>query len=56
MTITGFMWECMKCGYIRYGDKPPKECPECGALKDEFIKLPEEIVAEREKTEWEKQR
>ncbi len=29
-------WECMECGYVHEGARPPKRCPECGASSDEF--------------------
>ncbi|HQJ50935.1 MAG TPA: hypothetical protein PKW05_04055 [Anaerolineae bacterium] len=24
-------WECMECGYLHEGGKPPRRCPDCGA-------------------------
>ena len=47
MAHAGFMWECA-CGHIEYGEEEPEECPKCGKV-DNFIKMPEEIVEEREK-------
>lgn len=47
MSIAGFMWEC-SCGNMAYGETPPEECSKCNKI-DSFIKLPEEIVKEREK-------
>ncbi|HEM60869.1 MAG TPA: hypothetical protein ENO24_01120 [Chloroflexi bacterium] len=29
-------WECMECGYIRVGDRPPAVCPDCGASGEDF--------------------
>ncbi len=29
-------WECMECGYVHEGARPPKRCPECGAASEEF--------------------
>jgi rubrerythrin len=29
-------WECMECGHIRVGDRPPAVCPDCGASGDDF--------------------
>ncbi len=46
MSIAGFMWEC-SCGNIVYGETPPEECDKCNKI-DNFIKLPEEIIKERE--------
>ena len=46
-TYTGFAWEC-SCGHLVYSEFEPEECLKCGAL-DSFIKLPEELLAEREK-------
>lgn len=25
-------WECMDCGYIYKGTKPPHRCPDCGSV------------------------
>jgi rubrerythrin len=33
-------WMCKICGYIHEGEKPPEECPMCGAPKPEFKKVP----------------
>ena len=46
MSIAGFMWEC-SCGNTVYGETPPEECDKCNKI-DSFIKLPEEIIKERE--------
>ena len=43
----GFMWQC-SCGHVEYSDENPEECNQCGQM-DSFVKLPEEIVEEREK-------
>ncbi len=29
-------WKCLICGYIHFGEEPPKECPVCGAPQDDF--------------------
>jgi rubrerythrin len=29
-------WECMECGHIRVGDRPPSVCPDCGASGEDF--------------------
>jgi len=29
-------WECMECGFVHEGARPPKRCPECGAPSEEF--------------------
>lgn len=29
-------WECMECGHIRVGRKPPEICPDCGASREDF--------------------
>ncbi|MEA3329776.1 MAG: hypothetical protein U9Q06_03450 [Nanoarchaeota archaeon] len=47
MAKTGFMFEC-SCGEVVYGEEAPEECPKCDSV-GEFVKLPEEIVEEREK-------
>lgn len=51
MSIAGKVFECKKCGKIEYGEYCSAEC-ECGC--DEFIELPEEIIEEREREEFEK--
>lgn len=30
------VWVCVVCGYVHRGDKPPAECPVCGASSDAF--------------------
>lgn len=25
-------WECMECGFLHEGGKPPHRCPDCGAV------------------------
>ncbi len=47
MRKTGFIWECA-CGHQEYGEEAPEECNKCHQL-DNFLKLPEEIIEEREK-------
>ena len=29
-------WECLECGHIRVGDKPPSVCPDCGGDGEDF--------------------
>jgi hypothetical protein len=42
------MWEC-ECGNIEYGeDTPPEECKKCFKLNS-FVKIPDEIAAERKR-------
>lgn len=36
------MWKCSVCGYIHDGDQPPEKCPNCGAPREKFEKLPED--------------
>jgi hypothetical protein len=47
MAQVGFMWECA-CGHTEYNEEEPEECSQCGAVSN-FIKMPEEIVEERER-------
>lgn len=37
-------WKCTICGYIFDGDTPPEKCPNCGASKEKFEKLPDEKI------------
>ena len=46
MAPDGFLWEC-ECGHVEYGKNPPAECGECLSI-DSFMKVPDELVAERE--------
>lgn len=50
-------WECMECGYVHEGSRPPKRCPECGASSDEFelyeYEEDEEFDEEWEDDDWE---
>jgi len=36
-------YKCKVCLYIHNGDNPPDICPKCGAPKEQFEKLPENI-------------
>lgn len=36
------MWKCSVCGYIQDGDQLPERCPNCGAPREKFEKLPED--------------
>lgn len=47
MTPAGFMWEC-SCGFTDYSEEEIDECSQCGKVNS-FIKMPEEIVEERER-------
>ena len=33
-------WMCTICGYIHEGERPPEECPMCGAPASEFKPVP----------------
>lgn len=39
-------WICPMCGYIHYGDKPPDECPVCGAEGELFEPYFETVPAQ----------
>jgi rubredoxin/uncharacterized membrane protein len=36
-------WKCTVCGYIHEGPEPPEECPMCGASRDKFEELVEDV-------------
>ncbi len=40
--MVNLMWRCLACGYIHDGDSPPERCPNCGAPKERFERLPED--------------
>lgn len=45
----GVSYECKKCGYIHEGELPEFFiCPECGASKEEFVKVGEEQKPQEE--------
>jgi len=33
-------WRCTVCGFIYDGDAPPEKCPNCGAPREKFERLP----------------
>lgn len=35
-------WRCSVCGYIHDGDQPPEKCPNCGAPREKFERLPDD--------------
>ena len=46
-------WECMECGYVHEGLRPPKRCPECGADAEEFELYEYEGEELEDEDEWE---
>jgi len=36
------LWRCGVCGYIHDGAQPPERCPNCGAPKEKFERLPDD--------------
>ncbi len=36
-------FKCKVCFYIHSGDNPPEICPKCGAPKEQFEKIPDNI-------------
>lgn len=42
-------WKCNNCGLVVSGEKPPKNCPRCGAVSEEFDAMP--IVASSERAQ-----
>ncbi len=49
-------WRCVVCGYEHMGNESPETCPECGALKSKFGKVPEGKIllnkSQNPKMEW----
>ncbi|MDD5341564.1 MAG: NAD(P)H-dependent oxidoreductase [Patescibacteria group bacterium] len=43
------MWKCNNCGLVVSGDKPPKNCPRCGSVAEEFDLVPVETEERGEK-------
>src|SRR3990172_4528699 len=39
-------WKCSVCGFIHEGQKPPAQCPVCGAPREKFEALPDEEGAQ----------
>jgi len=37
-----WVWQCLKCGYVRVAHDPPTECPDCGAPREKFTILEED--------------
>lgn len=35
-------WRCTVCGFIYDGDAPPEKCPNCGAPREKFERLPDD--------------
>jgi len=52
MGYAGYVWEC-ECGHTEYGNNASEECKKCGRINS-FVKLPEEIIDEREQDNIEK--
>lgn len=32
-------WECLDCGYVEEGNRPPLRCPECGSARNHFQRI-----------------
>ncbi|HDL19303.1 MAG TPA: rubredoxin [Bacteroidetes bacterium] len=37
-------WRCEVCGYIHDGDEAPDFCPKCGAKKEKFTAMEENVA------------
>ncbi len=37
------MWRCSVCGYVHLGEEAPETCPKCGAVKEKFNEVEEDI-------------
>ena len=37
------MWRCSVCGYIHLGEEAPENCPKCGAPREKFNEVEEDI-------------
>lgn len=42
-------WKCNNCGLVVTGEKPPKNCPRCGSVSEEFDAMP--VVASSERAQ-----
>jgi rubrerythrin len=36
------IWQCLKCGYALVAKDPPERCPDCAAIRLDFIPLEED--------------
>lgn len=48
-------WQCLVCGYIHEGDRPPAKCPVCGAPAEKFkpLEIKDEATAQLQHYDWE---
>ena len=45
-------WKCSVCGYIHDGDEAPEKCPKCGAPKEKYELLSEDISEKIERSRF----
>lgn len=49
-------WECIECGYLFEGHKPPRHCPDCEASQYNFELLEDDpFDAEELEEDWEEE-
>jgi rubredoxin/uncharacterized membrane protein len=45
-------WKCKVCGYVHKGETAPDKCPVCGASKEQFVEVVEEVSSTVTETKW----
>lgn len=45
------IFRCTVCGYLHEGEEPPERCPICGAPKEKFVRVSEEVDETKKENE-----